>query len=49
MFSHVSSPVMPRFKRGIQCAAAYRLKYRRSGILNRPIKSGDETAQLFDS
>ncbi|WP_162307309.1 hypothetical protein [Bradyrhizobium amphicarpaeae] len=36
--------VMPRLDRGIQYAEASRLNCDRCGVLDRPIKSGDDTA-----
>jgi hypothetical protein len=38
-----SSAVMPRLDRGIQYAAAPRLNHNRLGILDRPVKPGDDT------
>jgi hypothetical protein len=35
--------VMPRLDRGIQYAEASRLNHNRCGVLDRPIKSGDDT------
>jgi len=34
---------MPRLDRGIQYAAAHRFTHDRFGVLDRPIKSGDDS------
>lgn len=38
----VSVAVMPRFKRGIQYAAAFGSSTNVSGLLDRPVKPGDD-------
>jgi hypothetical protein len=38
--------VMPRLDRGIQYAAASRLNHRRLGVLDRPVKPGDDTESV---
>jgi hypothetical protein len=40
------SAVMPRFKRGIQYAAASRVGTTASGILDRPVKPDDDIEEL---
>jgi hypothetical protein len=37
------SAVMPRLDRGIQYAAASRFNHSRLGVLDRPVKPGDDT------
>jgi len=39
-----NSAVMPRLDRGIQYAAAYRLNHGRLGVLDRPVKPGDDSS-----
>ncbi|WP_265575645.1 hypothetical protein [Bradyrhizobium sp. WBAH33] len=34
---------MPRLDRGIQYAAAYRFNHNRLGVLDRPVKPGDDS------
>jgi hypothetical protein len=34
---------MPRLDRGIQYAAAYRINHCRHGVLDRPVKPGDDS------
>ena len=40
---------MPRLDRGIQYAAASPLNHRRLGVLDRPVKPGDDGGVLGDS
>ena len=40
---------MPRLDRGIQCAAAYPYPIVVSGILDRPVKPGDDTFRVVSS
>ena len=40
------SAVMPRLDRGIQYAAASRLNHSRLGVLDRPVKPGDDTERV---
>src|SRR5947209_16630657 len=40
------SAVMPRLDRGIQYAAASPLNHRRLGVLDRPVKPGDDTESV---
>ncbi|TFV80109.1 hypothetical protein E4K64_03875 [Bradyrhizobium frederickii] len=47
-FSHLHRCHAPR-KRGIQYAAAHRLNHDRLGVLDRPVKPGDDTENVRDS
>ncbi|MHB0772053.1 hypothetical protein [Bradyrhizobium sp. 5.13L] len=40
------STVMPRLDRGIQYAAASPLHHNRLGVLDRPVKPGDDTVRM---
>ncbi|MCP3405953.1 hypothetical protein [Bradyrhizobium sp. CCGB01] len=41
-----NSAVMPRLDRGIKYAAAHRLNHSRLGVLDRPVKPGDDGGVL---
>jgi hypothetical protein len=49
MLNHILSAVMPRESGASSIPEASQLNSAVSGILDRPIKSGDDTEQLFEN